>query len=250
MNKLILIFLLFFTKQAIHAQVSHEIKAVSVTYLFPLIDNAGKFIRHEVFDVNIYAYKDLRLYEMPFWELGIKGEYERPPLKHEVYYLYKVGDTIGFKSENHEKLFNLCIPIDTFMKQSWFSNENFNQYSLFKDSYMKLISIKKDSITGAVEEIYDAKEKEDTTSTARCYFLYKPMIHSFGITLSRELDSIKQMRLCRVKVMNNPRLYKNLLIETAPLEFRLDEVPVEVPERYIKLFNMYYDLKKRSRQAE
>ncbi|SKA15330.1 hypothetical protein [Sediminibacterium ginsengisoli] len=230
-----LLVVIYFSCICISADAQHpSVKAVTINSLFPKISDSGKYMGHDTLTVKIIGYQDLRIYEIPLFTFN-----DSTSGKTVFYLMHKTGDKTGFKTDGNNSLFTQQVSADSIIAANWFSNENLDQYVIFTLSDMQLLSSEKDKETGIVQDVYRARAKKDSTLTGTCTFIYKPAMNTFEATLSKELDSLKQMRLAEVRIVNDSMKYKNIVIDPIPMKLWLEETPVSDPEKYMEMFRKY-----------
>jgi hypothetical protein len=115
---------------------------------------------------------------------------------------------------------------------------NFEIHKLFEKDAFKLISSRKDSKSGVLEEMYSGRVKY-MKDTLTLYFSNK--LRDLDFSLSEKLDSLKQLKLFKFRAINDEEVMEDskMLIPKREVVFEIKEIPVDNPKEIMGYFERY-----------
>ena len=165
--------------------------------------------------LQIYSIGDYQIYAAPMYEqsrdtlIDKEGNiiYEASWMTSVIghsYYIFKVKDSIGLKYNSINADTASRFPVDSFVYNSTLRSTKFHQmenYHLNKSRRMSSWYDVKDD--GLIEE-YVVKTKSNECYSDSITHYFSKRLTSFPFSLSKELDSAKSMKLCKVRMIVNP----------------------------------------------
>lgn len=219
----------------------YEITGIELTHNFPYIDNKGKLLKYDTITTRIYYYKDQTLYQLSY---QFDSLYGNNLIKSEVrnhFFVHQRDKLYGYDYDKHKTKFNRKVLADSLFNAEWFTK--MNTYKILFTNESKLVRSYTDAASGELQETYELKGREDTTMSGTCFLVYSKKSFNTAFSLSKELDSIKKMKLCRIELVNNSRFmkdknfYLDRIVQTYTLKkienINLDQVSTYF-EQYIK----------------
>ena len=218
---------------------NEDIKCIKVSEVFPFINNEGKLTKYDTPVVKIYYYNGITLYNLiyhySYTENGIMHTNE----DRNYFFVHKKGDAFGYSYDEHKSKFGVRLSADSMFKEQWVTANQ--QYPIFTQNTVTLISSVQNSDSGTLHELYSLKGKKDTAMTGTISLSFTNKIKGIDYSLCRELDSIKNMKLYKIKIINNSRYMKDykITLDKAEQAYDLEEVPVENREEILDYFERY-----------
>jgi hypothetical protein len=214
-----------------------EIRCIKVTQIYPNLDNNGKLIKYDTSSVEIYYHQNLILYHLSYdFDSTFNGKlllFEN----RDHYLVHKIGDNYGYNYNQFRPRYKTRVSIDSVLKTEWVSINTI--YPAFTNYIAELISSDKNDDSGSLNEVYLLRSKIDSTPLANLSLGYTHKLRHLRYSLSEELDSIKGIKLYKVRFVNHSRLFKNHLLDRFEGAYDLQEVPVSNPKKIMSYFNMF-----------
>jgi hypothetical protein len=98
------------------------------------------------------------------------------------------------------------VRLDSLLKNEWLVQNKL--YPKLTNNIAILTESKRNKDSGTLVERYLIKSKEDSAELASCTFSYTDKISGIDISLSKELDSIKNMKLYKAETVYFSRHFK------------------------------------------
>lgn len=215
-----------------------SIRSFKVTQTFPIINNKGKLLSNDTMIAWVYYYRDQILYnsayEFNFNNSG--GIIERTELRYR-YFVYTKGCMYGSLFDKYESQYNKQVLVDSVLNAEWTVQSIFDP---FINNSLTLLSTNKDMHSGKLNEKYSIRGKEDTSINGTVELNFSSTMGKGGFSFSQNLDSIRNMKLYRVFIVNNSRYIKEYGITLNRIEqfSDLEEVPVKNREEILKYFHL------------
>lgn len=214
-----------------------QLTGVRVSQDFPMIGHTGKVINLDTSTVEIYYYKNQILYKIGVDYFPKVYNLNDPDtayfsdtrnLKTRYYYfIYSKGDKYGYIS-NEDKKFDLeKAPVDSVLRNQWFLQRKVN-YT--KDSVSKFI----------IGTIYETKNfdsgifrkyllfvpKEEGKTSGTDYWEFRDELKKFPYSISPELDSMYNSKLCKTISVSFPKYFKkqDFMLDTVKTFFNMEEI--------------------------
>jgi hypothetical protein len=155
------------------------------------------------------------------------------------YLVYKKGDRVGNLYDEGTGKETKSVSVDSILKIEWFNNLRI--YDMFKQNNLTLIAAEKDPKAGTLKEEYTIVSKNDTAQKGRCYLYYTNQLKNLDYSFSRELDSMKGMKLDSVRIINDAHFYKegNLWIDKVVQWFKMEEDTSFDKDKIERYFSKY-----------
>jgi len=215
--KQIIVMLFFFAVVMFSCKPGDKIRGVNLTQTFPNITEKGKLTDYDTMSVQIYYHNNQELIRTPYYyttESSTKTLYR--------FFLFNKGDKNGLMYTNNV---GKEVSVDSILKKSWITNFDF--YHLFKDSLVTLLSSSSPA-RDSLFEVYRIKGKIDTNQKGIISLNFSKKLRGLDFSLAKQLDSIKNMKLCKVNIINDARYIKeyNWHLDRVEQEWTLSEIPV------------------------
>ena len=177
-----------------------QIKAISVSQVFPLLNDKGKLIQLDTGNVKIYYYEKIRLYNLSyrFDSLGEDGEKVVLSETRHHFFIYHSDSSYGYSYDSRFTPSIQRVAVDSVFQGEWIVMTKL--YPIYTDNITELMTMKRNPDSDTIYESYLLKHK-DTGKEYGTFFLgYVKKDSTIPYSLCKELDSIKQMRLFKIQV--------------------------------------------------
>ena len=181
-----------------------EIRQLDVTYHIQFhFDDLKLRTNHRTF--SVYYMDDMVLYHLGYHfdssvnNALVKEEYRR------YFFVYRKGERMGYRFDPNDSRKAGYHPVDSLLYKQ----------ALGSFSWENLAAIKPiasfDTTSGTLEEIYTNKEMEGDT----VWLYFSQRFKEYDFSLSRKLDSLKNLKLFKILVHNSP-FYDTTINKTLP----------------------------------
>lgn len=220
------------------SQNQDDIRCFKVTQNFPMINNKGKLVAYDTMVAWVYYRKNQILYHSAY-DFYL-DTIQTPEVRYR-YFVYTNGNIYGSLFDKSKSEFNKNVLVDSVLKTEWTMQFSFYPFTNYN---VKLISVNKKSTTETIEEIYSFKGIKDSSISGTFDFIFSNRFKKGGFSLSKQLDSIKNMKLYKVRIINNSRDIKEegIILDRIEQAWDLEEVFIK---NYDEI-SMYFDMEKRN----
>ncbi len=204
MNKLIgLIIFLILGCSVRNQNFTSPIKCIEGINLFPRADSLGNIVVYDTAKVKIYSYGKLRLYELEYLYLLIDQEKKFSKKKNTHFIGFNVDSSFGYDFDENKSPFKNKVNKDSAFRREWIVSNRI--YPIISKNLSKVISTFENKDSGTVLVTYSILNKVDSTSLGILNLHFKKHFLSTEITLSKELDSLYNMKLYKYEIQSNPQ---------------------------------------------
>lgn len=223
-----LIIVLIISFSFIKNSVQKEITKTFLNYSFPVFkSNATYFLISDC--IALIRYKNYLLYEFKdFQNFENDTTIVKEEMKHR-YFLLKKNETRGFYYDSLNAKTRKELRTDSILR-----NRAFYGQSLFNSSKMKLLSSEKSKYSFSLIEKYKCKTKIDVTYPDTMIVYYTNKMKGLELTLSKELDLIKKMKVIKIRA-----IYNSQFINGNPNKFPNYEYKFELKEDKVSNLEKY-----------
>jgi hypothetical protein len=214
-----------------------EITSEKVTQVLPNLDNENKLMSYDTSSVQMYFYKNLVLYELSYRFDSIVNNKTLISEDRTHYFVYEKGKTFGFDYDEHKSIYKKRISLDSIFKFEWIAQNKL--YPLFLDNPTLLVSSHKNQDSGTLHEKYIIRYKNDTSTTGTCSLSFSNNLKDVRYSISKELDSIKNMKLYSFKTERYAGYIQGIYVDAYITSTLLEKVSVSNPKKIMSYFNMY-----------
>lgn len=219
-----------------------KIKGVKLTEIFPIKWNEDWTVsKYDTTDVSIFFFKNKVVCKFSYiHESYTNFVLDSVELWH-YYIAFSKGNTKGFQFKEWAEKKEEQVLLDSVFKYQPIFRQNFNVY--FSDSInARLLNAVKDTTTGELTEEYYISSKLKENDTSRNCLLnlhYSDKVKFKEYSLSRELDSVKQMKLIDVKITSFPKYYSsiNKTQGAFSIMYHMEEIEPENKKKLMYYFN-------------
>lgn len=225
MFKLITLYLLIFCSCINLLKTSDRIRGVRITEVFPNMTGDGKVFSYDTPYVKLYYYGEYILCHLSYQFDSVVENVNILSENRYHYIFYKKGSNYGYDLDEHKSRYITKVPLDSVFKMEWVFQLQI--YSIFTTrNKAELISSRRDKRAGSLKEEYIFKGIEDSSRSGFCYLEFTNRMKKIEFSLSKELDSIKKMKLERITIVNNPRYFEagGVYLERIKTGYWLEEI--------------------------
>ena len=214
----------------------NNIRGFKITENFPLINDKGKVLRYDTFSTNIYYYKNQVLYYSSYHFDSTANDILITSEKRHYYFVYTKGKRYGYKYDKHKGIFEIKGLIDSSLNNEWTSKISFSPILSGSKMTQRIRSYNSDS--GILNVEYTIKGINDTSMSGIFSLWFNDKIKGIDYSLSSELDSMNNAKLCKVRILNNPRYIKeyNFSLEKIEQAFDLEEIKIKNEKELLYYF--------------
>jgi hypothetical protein len=207
-----------------------DLKAIDLIVSYPVtLANNGEISFFNLKDtISIIFHDDLILYKLLARR---KEESEKKISGSESYFIYKKNSGDGYLFNNlSDGSKGTKMSVDSFLNQRAFANATFDTSSL------KLVE-KKDSNKIVIEKYIPLTSDENTFDSI--YYYYSPHFKNIHYSFSRNLDSIKGMKLYEVRILYEGKFSNkyNLPLPKREFLFKIEELQVSNFQEILHFFD-------------
>jgi len=216
-----------------------EISCVRISRLFPFIGEDGKPLYYDTIADKVYFYRNQVLYQAAYTanERTSDGELKKTETRYNSF-VYTVGNTTGHLFDLLENQLNKIIAVDSFYRMNWLSKPNLEK--MFSEYDTSFVSSAINIESGTEEEVYRVKNKKDSTQHGTFFFYYSDKMNHSPWSFSRKLDSLKNRKLYKVRMISDAGFIKecNAYIDTIETGFYMEDWPVDNPKEKMQFFDL------------
>ncbi len=216
-----------------------ELQGVKVSQVAPILDTLGKLVRYDSDTVEIYYSGNIRLYYLSYQfdsvDLITKESYLSEKRYH--YFIYNIDSAYGHDFDVHRSLTKKRLRVDSLLHWQW--TPSVNVYPIITVNKTHLLNAFSNLDSGTTHEWY-AFSNGDTTAHGTVFFGYSKKLNDLPYSLSREMDSIKQMKLYKVRYTQDPRHIKEagITVDKVNSEYNLERITA-IRSEIIQYFQNY-----------
>ncbi len=217
-----------------------RILGVKISRLFPALNEKGEVDKYDPFDTKIFYYADQMIYQTYYHHNIFNLDISDTPTYRYDYrlFIFSKNSKEGVLIDSNNLQTARTVRTDSMLATEWANQINFKW--IFDDNYTTLVSSKYQLNGSKLTEEYSLKRRTDTSITATAFLTYsKKKLRNIPYSFSRELDSIKGMKLFDVRVIYNPAYYKeqNASLGRIEIPHHVEEIDSINEAEIKKLFN-------------
>jgi len=185
--------------------------------------------------ILIFYYSDYILYRLSStirFETGEKLKGTEP------YFVYNKRDDFGFLFTSIiDSIRGIKYPVDSFLANRGLKGKDFDIPVDSLWSLTEVIKVKEDSLL----EKYGSLKQGDETSIDSIYYYYSKDMNKIEYSFSKKLDSIKGMKLFKVRLLYNERVSTSneTILPKRELSFEMIEEHVPNPNKIIEFIRKF-----------
>lgn len=230
---------------------NQKVSAFAVYQTFPWVDNSGKLLGYDKDSMLVFQRDDLVAYRMSYRidTLDVRMVSGRKSTALKTHWLYqyfikKKSEAFGYLIDSARMERNGWYTADSIFSKDgfWINAESF--YYFYRDNSL-LLESKESLQTGNKVEIYQVRSPSEPSYRATLYLEFSEAMKEVGFSLSRQLDSIRNMKLVKTRVLNERRFlptHKIYIDGFTSHEYELKELPFAKTDPQIEsYFRTYLD---------
>ncbi|HKO80954.1 MAG TPA: hypothetical protein VJU78_11190 [Chitinophagaceae bacterium] len=194
----------------------------------------------------IYYYKNRVLYQInhPYNNSYVKFDTSGNIISEQLikegvrfsYFIYEKDSVYGLSYDSIDAPNCQRYLVDSFLRTKFSAQE-----VMFDNTDDSLVLLNTDTINYDLFEKYIPKIKPDETYPDSGYYYYSDKLKGINYSFSKKIDSLKKMKLCKVKFIYNPIPKGSNPFETPRREFQFEikEIPVANPKEILAFFERH-----------
>jgi len=205
---------------------SSVIRCINVTYKLPVVDKKTGKVFNIQDSCRIFFRDNLIMYKIPYhFSLVFKDS-----TVHQIrndFFIYEENHDTGYNYNAYEPADNRKMGVDSVLGYKAFTQLNIF-YQLFERNELIPVSSFRDSSGHYLEEKYVTREKKDFSDFDTAFFYFTDKLEGINFSLMRSLDSVKRLKLFRLRFLTIATYYPEYKISVKEREFYFDlkEIPI------------------------
>ena len=205
---------------------------IKFIYNIPIVKLNGELVNISD-SLSIFYLNDDILYKFPFIKaLENATSITNQEIKFK-YFLYRKGQPYGYYYDSINTNSFRKLAVDSLLAIKAFVGNKF--YDKANDS---LVEVRRNEEKFSLIEKYVSKVKLDQSYPDTTIIYYKKNLKNIDYTFSKELDSIKKLKICQIRIVYNSQFYKGYSFKLPQREFRF-ELKDEFVEDSKSLINFF-----------
>jgi len=223
------------------AHIDNTIRSVVVSEVIPFPDKNGKFTIYDTLTIPIYYYQGLTAYKLIYRldSLDSLGNLIGSQNRYH-FFVYKKDDIFGYIYNSFDSKVATKVSADSMLKHGIWCEAN-NLYSGFSQNIIQLVSTYSNKDSGTLHEFYVYRRKNDSTISGNFSLSFSDKIKGIEYSLSKELDSLKGMKLYNVKMEGHIQSQKKgkIVYDTLRTVDDLKEIVIKDSIEILQYFTRY-----------
>lgn len=218
----------------------HEVETLrcyKVTNLFPKFNNNGEVLTYDTSFAKVYFYGKYRLYDLSYI-IKIDNEEQGEVFKKRRHFVVFNKDSLyGLDYDEFKIPTKRKVLLDSLFRTEWIAQNKI--YPIIRANITTLISKNDNKETKEVIEKFSLKSKEDSSLIGQLSLVFKrEFTPQIDISLSKELDSIRRMKLIKTEIKAFARDFKQYKTHIGEYVTgnELIEIPVDDREKILSYF--------------
>lgn len=215
-------------------KANQNIQGVKVTYSIPIIRPDGVVIENKNF-FNIYYFDSLIMYQFRAALDSSRNDSLISIGYRDNYFVISKDSKYGYSYDPfNDQRDNKLLLTDSMLNKHALQNFRFHLINS-----TKRITSHFDSGNQILKEVFVSHEVPNNKDTVCFYYTNK--LKDVNFSFSKELDSIKNMKLYKIRLINGKRYYEEQKISIPEREttFELIKIPVRNSEQIFLYFDRY-----------
>lgn len=209
-------------------QENENVHCYKITNLFPKFDNSGMVREYDTSFAKVYFYGNFRLYDLSYifkYNDVVNGEvFQRR--RHLV--AFNKDSLYGIDYDEFKIPAQRRVRLDSLFRNEWVAQNKV--YPILGANISTLISKESNVEKQEVTETYSLQSREDSSLVGTVSLVFKKeFARKIDISLSKELDSIKGMKLVKTEIKVLAKDFKQYKTHIGKYVTgnELSEIPVE-----------------------
>lgn len=176
---------------------------INARAIFPRINfSTGKLIGYDTTVTKIVQKKEIVLYKIMYTYDTLKSDTViTDKLFH--YVLYKIGDSFCYNYDSKKSINGQRVNLDSILKYEWFVQNKL--YPMFSNiNEVRMLSTYTSLNNDTLKEEYSLKSIANPEQSGLVFLEFCHSMKQLNFSLSKELDSIKKMKLYKFRTQMNP----------------------------------------------
>lgn len=186
---------------------SKNIVGYQVSQIIPNIDILGHINDYDTSRVEVFFYEDLALYHLNYLHtITVDGKILIKDERRFHYFVYGKDSTYGYDIDENKTPSVRKAEVDSTFKFEWVKQTRL--FEMFING--KPFLFKSENYRDSTVEYYKIRDKKDSIDIVECKVVFSPHFkNDQNISICRELDSLKHMKVIEFSFTTNPEYLKN-----------------------------------------
>ncbi len=181
-----------------------DIKCIEGVSLFPKLDSLGNVIDYDTAKVKIYSLKKYRLYEFEYLNI-IFGQNGISKSRRKHFTLFNIDSAYGYDFDTSQLPIKRKIKVDSSMRREWIVSNRI--YPIVSNNIGQIASKTFNKDSGTMHINYRILNSSDSSFLGLLNLHFTSHFVKTEITLSREFDSLYNMKLYQYEISTNPQIF-------------------------------------------
>jgi hypothetical protein len=218
---------------------SAVIRCINVTYKLPIVDEKTGNVFSIQDSCKMFFKDNLIMYKIDYRHRFIFKDSTVNQIRSD-FFIYEKNHDTGYNYNAYEPENNRKMRVDSVLGYKAFTQLNIF-YQLFQKNELILVSSFDDSLPHYLEEKYVTRGKKDLSDFDTAFFYFTDKLDGIDFSLMKSLDSVKKLKLFRLRFLTIPTYYPEYKISVKEREFYFDvkEIPVVNSKEILDYFERY-----------
>lgn len=224
-------------------EAGKEIRGIKITSQFPYLDTNGKLVAYLPNQTNLFYTGDQVLYQTFYYARESNTSRTANPRFVHYNYVYTKGNIFGILTDSARSVFQKKIRVDSMLAREWSASVNFKFLFSENKTVFGGSQILK---SGARQDLYYLTGKQDSSMKGELRLEFSPgSLRNIDYSFSKELDTVKGMKLSKVEMINYARFNKEAKVNLDRVEipYMMEEITGPVPVEVRNMFELDKKLK-------
>jgi len=182
------------------------ISCIEGTNLFPKIDTSGKVSGYDTGIVRAYSYGNMRLLETTYFSHEYRPDRSFISEKRTHRIVFEKGSEYGYDYDDKRVPVRRKVKMDSVFNYEWITANRI--YPIVARNLTKITSKIEDKDAGTLAVEYEILNKNDSSVMGYLKLLFCKNFAKNDFSLSKELDSVYNSKLCRSEIVALPQYAK------------------------------------------
>lgn len=228
------------------ANYTENIRGIIVTEILPVPDSTMKFTKQDTLAIPIYYYGKLTAYKLFYTLVKKWDEQGNIASKEEQYkcFVFAKDSLYGYVYDSYFPGKQEKVSVDSMIRNViWCEQNSVNLYNSFTDNITLLLSSERSADESLLYEVYSYRRIKDPTRHGIFSLTFTNQLSDIPFSMSRELDSIKGMKLIATSAEGSFQYPKNgkMITDTAKTMSAMKVITVTAKDslEIMQYFNRY-----------
>lgn len=182
-----------------------ELRCIEATSIHPSFTLTGEVNKYDTSRIRVYYLGTKRLYDLQYQYTLTENQTLKTSEIRRHLVAFDIDSAFGYDLNQTSGIVKR-VNLDSLFKKEWIAQNKI--YPMITTNIAVLTESRQNKDSGILVEAYLLKNKSDSVEVGSLRFTYETKFHGIDISLSKELDSIKNMTLSKTEIVSFPRYFK------------------------------------------